>query len=246
RVLVTRPREQVQELRRRLEELGAAVLEQPAITISDPPDFSPVDTALARLDQYDWLVFSSGNGVRFFLERLLQSGGDLRRLGRVQLAAIGPGTAAELERFHLRADLIPEQYRAESLAAALVARASAGRFLLIRASNGRQVLPEQLQAAGAAVDQVVAYCSSEVRTSDPQVAAALAAGQIDWVTVTSSAIARSLASLFGADLRQAKLASISPITSGVLRELGFEPSAEARQYTMSGLVEAILNASCGV
>ena len=103
-------------------------------------------------------------------------------------------------------------------------------------------MPERLIAAGAAVDQIVAYSTTEVTQADAEVVAALAAGRIDWVTVTSSAIARSLAALFGDALRQSKLASISPITSGVLRELGYQPAAEATEYTMSGLVEAIVKA----
>ena len=120
-VLVTRPVEQAQELRDGLMELGANVFVQPAIEIGPPPDWAAVDAALARLDRYDWLVFSSGNGVRWFLDRLLAGGGDLRRLGGVKLAAIGPGTAAELAKYRLKADLMPAEYRAESLAEALLA-----------------------------------------------------------------------------------------------------------------------------
>jgi uroporphyrinogen III methyltransferase/synthase len=243
RVLVTRPGEQARELCDRLAALGAEVLTQPGIEIGPPRDWAPVDAALARLEQYDWLVFSSGNGVRYLLDRLLAGGGDLRRLGRIKLAAIGPGTAAELARYHLRADLMPDEYRAESLAAALLEAGSAqgNRFLLVRADRGRQVLPELLVSSGAAVEQIVAYSTTEVAQADTEVVAALAAGRIDWVTVTSSAIARSLAALFGDALRQSKLASISPVTSGVLRELGYQPAAEAAEYTMAGLVEAILS-----
>jgi uroporphyrinogen III methyltransferase/synthase len=229
-------------LQRRLVELGATVLVQPAVMIADPPDWNAVDAALARLEQYDWLVFSSGNGVRYLLDRLLATSGDVRRLGRVKLAAIGPGTAAELGRYRLRADLVPEEFRAESLAQALSSQAAGRRFLLARTNRGRQVLPEQLVAAGGMVEQVVVYSTVEVERPDPAVAAAMAEGRIDWVTVTSSAIARSLAALFGEDLRRTCLASISPITSGVLRELGHAPAAEAKEYTMAGLVEAILGA----
>jgi uroporphyrinogen III methyltransferase/synthase len=102
------------------------------------------------------------------------------------------------------------------------------------------VLAEQLTAAGAAVDQIVVYSSSDVQRADEEVAAAMSAGQIDWVTVTSSAIARSLAAMFGQQLRGCKLASISPITSETLRQLGYEPAAEATEYTTEGLVAAIL------
>jgi uroporphyrinogen III methyltransferase/synthase len=254
RILLTRPRDQVAPLYERFAELGAEVLVQPAIRISDPPDWGPVDAALARLDRYDWLVFSSANGVRYLLQRLLGRGGDLRRLGQVRLAAIGPATADELRRYHLQADLVPEEYRAEALAEELVGRwgssdstlrsargsAAVPRFLLARASRGREVLAERLTAAGGEVDQIVVYSSSDVEQAEEDVAAAMGAGRIDWVTVTSSAIARSLAAMFGEQLRRCKLASISPITSETLRQLGHQPAAEATQYTTEGLVAAIL------
>jgi uroporphyrinogen III methyltransferase/synthase len=242
RVLVTRPSEQVHELRDRLAALGAEVLAQPGIEIGPPPDWTAVDAALDRLDRYDWLVFSSGNGVRYLLDRLLALGGDLRRLGRLRLAAIGPGTAAELAAYHLKADLVPAEYRAEALADSLLAQSSGGRFLLARADRGRQVLPERLIAAGAAVDEVAVYSTVEATEADAEVLAALEAGRLDWVTVTSSAIARSLAALFGRALGRSRLASISPVTSAVLRGLGYQPAAEASEYTMAGLVATIVAA----
>ncbi len=240
RVLLTRPQDQAGHLWERFLKLGADVMLQPAIRISDPADWGPVDAALDRLDQYDWLVFSSVNGVRYLLGRLCSGRGDLRRLGRVRLAAIGPATAEELGRFHLQADLVPQEYRAEALADALIDRCLGSRFLLARASRGRQVLAERLTAAGAAVDQIVVYSSTDVENADPDVADVLAAGRIDWITVTSSANARSLVAMFGDGLRNSKLASISPITSEVLRRLGHEPAVEANEYTTDGLVAAIL------
>jgi len=159
------------------------------------------------------------------------------------LAAIGPGTAEALAAFHLRADLVPDEYRAESLAAALAADARDKRFLLARASRGREVLAEQLRAAGATVDQLVVYSSTDVASADEGIKQRLAAGGINWVTVTSSAIARSLVAMFGQELRKARLASISPVTSATLRELGCEPDVEAQTYTMAGVVEAILQAT---
>ena len=239
-VLVTRPGEQAQELRELLTTLGAEVLEQPGITVSDPPDWSPVDAALARIANYDWLVFSSSNGVKRLLDRLLLRGGSLGQLAGVKLAAIGPGTAAELVRYGLTVDVVPGEYRAEALAEALAPHAAGKRFLLARASRGRQVLPEQLTAAGGIVEQVVVYATYDVETADPQITAALEAGRVDWVTVTSSAIARAIVGLFGEQLRKARLASISPITSQTLRELGHPPAVEATEYTMSGLVAALL------
>ena len=247
RVLLTRPEKQVAALRRRLAELGADVLVQPAIEISEPEDWAPVDAALAELASYDWLVFSSSNGVRFLVDRLIDQHGDVRSLAGVQIAAIGPGTAEALAEYRVKADLVPEEYRAEALAEALTAEGSATgkRFLLARASRGREVLAETLRAAGAEVEQVVVYRSADADALAADVVTALDEGSIDWVTITSSAIARSMAALLGSRLEDVRLASISPITSDTLRELGFEPAAEATVYTMDGLVDAILHAESG-
>jgi uroporphyrinogen III methyltransferase/synthase len=239
-VLVTRPGGQAHELSGRLATLGAEVLEQPGILLSEPPDWSRVDAALARLGEFDWLVFSSSNGVRYLLDRLRRLGGGPEQLHGLKLAAIGPGTAAELARQGLQADLVPEQFQAESLSAALAGEARGRRFLLARANRGRQVLPEQLAAAGAQVHEIVVYWTQDVAAADPAIAAALDAGRIDWVTVTSSAIARAVVGLFGDGLRKSRLASISPLTSAVLRQLGFEPAAEAKTFTMAGLAAAIV------
>jgi uroporphyrinogen III methyltransferase/synthase len=277
-VMVTRAESPSDPLARQLRQLGAEVVVQPAIQILPPPGWQPVDDALARLHEFDWLVFSSANGVRFLLDRAKEKGfvswqgtqcwcgsctaapakedgsstsipmiASKKRLPTPfpRVAAIGPGTADELRRCGLPVDLVPEQFRAEALAEALL-RESKQRlptpfsFLLVRASRGRDVLAEQLTAAGAEVEQIVVYTSADVTEPDPNVAALLRGGRIDWITVTSSAIARSLAKMFGGELRSAKLASISPLTSGVLRELGFEPTAEAAEYTLTGLSAAIV------
>ena len=239
-VLVTRPGEQGIEMADRLSELGATTLLQPAIRIEEPADWGPVDAALARLADFDWLVFSSANGVRFLMERLLSRHGDLRALGHIHLAAIGPRTAEALATYHLKADAAPpEDFRAEGLAAELVGVAPGRRFLLARASRGRELLAEALTMAGGHVTQVVVYASRDVESPEREIAEALEAGRIDWITVTSSAIARSLAQLFGEKLKQARLASISPITSAAIRELGHSPAVEAKSFTTEGLIRAI-------
>ena len=239
-ILVTRPYQQSYPMCRSLTELGAGCLIQPAIEIVPPQDWSPVDAALRAMDRYDWLVFSSTNGVCALLDRLCLKHGDLRRLGGIRLAAIGPNTAEALAKYHLSADILPGAYRAEALAEKLAADAQGQRFLLVRASRGREILAENLSAASGEVDQVVVYQSRDVETPDAAVAEAMAADQIDWVTVTSSSIARSLIGLFGEQLRRVRLASISPITSEVLREHGHEPTVEAKDYTTAGVIAAIV------
>jgi uroporphyrinogen III methyltransferase/synthase len=240
KVAVTRAAGQADALRELLEERGAEVYEQPAIEIAEPADWQPIDEAISRLANFQWIVFSSTNGVTKFMQRLLALGHDARALGGCKFAVIGPGTQEALAQYHLHADLVPDEYRAESLAAQLAPLAKSQRFLLIRASRGREVLREQLTQAGGLVEQVVAYESRDVTQPDPRVAQLLREGQLAWMTVTSSAIARSLVNMFGDALRQTKLASISPITTATLRELGFEPAVEASVYTMEGVVEAMV------
>jgi uroporphyrinogen III methyltransferase/synthase len=244
-VLVTRPAHQAAGMEEALAELGARVLLQPAIAIGPPRDWTPVDEAIEHIGDCDWIVFSSANGVERFLGRLVERGRDLRALGRAKLAAIGPATAQALQERGLIADVSPDEFRAENLADALTGHAAGKRFLLIRASRGREVLAQSLAAAGAAVQQVAVYESRDVAAPDPAVVAELRAGRVDWVTITSSAIARSVVNLFGDSLRNAKLAAISPLTDQTLRELSFVADAIAETYTTDGLVQAILRSAEG-
>ncbi len=247
RVLVTRPRHQAGELARRLEELGAQVVLLPAVEVRDPADWGPVDRALAELANYQWVVFTSANGVEYFLRRLLESGRDLRALGGVRLAAIGPATADALRAYHLTADLVPDEYRSESLAAALKERVAGRRVLLARADRGRELLRDELSAV-AEVVQVAVYSQVDAQGPDEATRQLLREGQVDYVTVTSSNIARSLARTLGeealAHVRSGRtgLVSISPVTSATIRELGLPVAAEAAVYTGEGVVEAL----CGL
>lgn len=241
-VLVTRPAHQSDSMTLQLRTLGAEVLHQPAIEIAEPADWSPVDAALAEIVDFNWLVFSSSNGVEYFIRRLIAVGLDLRALGHCKLAAIGPATVDALARYHLVADVCPNTYRAEALAEALAPHAAGQCFFLARASRGREVLAEKLTAAGGVVTQAVVYESRDVAEADPEVVAALDEGRVDWTTVTSSAIARSLVRMFGDSLHQTNLAAISPLTAEVLTELGHPPATVATEYTADGVLAAILAA----
>jgi uroporphyrinogen III methyltransferase/synthase len=244
RVLVTRPRQQAGGLARRLEELGAQVSLLPAVEVRGPADWGPVDRALAELATFGWLVFTSANGVEFFLRRLLETGRDLRALGAVRLAAIGPATADALRAYHLTPDLVPGEYRSEALAAALRDRAAGRRVLLARADRGRELLREEL-AAVAEVVQVAVYSQVDAEGPDEETREQLRAGQVDYVTVTSSNIARALARGLGPEgldhVRSGRtgLVSISPVTSATIRELGLPVAAEAGVYTADGVAEAV-------
>jgi uroporphyrinogen III methyltransferase/synthase len=239
-VLVAGSKRTASKLRRNLSVMGAEVLTQPAIRIAEPVDWSPVDAALDRLSEYDWIVFTSGNGVDGFLNRVFSLGRDTRSLGQVRLAALGKGTAERLGHFHLKADLAPDRVDAAALAQTLLDQGSGGAVLLARATGDQPVLAEELEEVGAAVDQVPVYRTVDVDEPNQDVADALKAGEVHWVTITSSPTARALVRLYGQMLKTAKIVSISPLTSATLRELGYDPAVEAVPHTVDGLVDALV------
>ncbi len=239
RILVTRAADQAEELAAKLSDLGAEVVLQPAIEVLAPENYDLLDEVIGRLPEMDWLVFSSGNGVRFFMNRLRECGHDTRQLTNAKIAVIGPGTAAVLEEYHLQADLMPDQYHAESLVEALSGSVGGKRVLLLRASRGRDTLQVGLQEAGAVIEQVVVYRSQDVTQLSISTQEALERG-VDWITLTSSAIARSSIALLGEQIQSMKSASISPITSETARKLGFDPTVEATEHHLDGLIAAIL------
>jgi uroporphyrinogen III methyltransferase / synthase len=245
RVLVTRPRHQAADLVHRLEQLGAVVFVLPAVAIQEPADWAPVDRALARLSTYQWLVFTSSNGVHAFLKRLRSIGRDLRALGGIRLAAIGPGTAEALESYHLHADLVPAVFDSEHLAAALKDAAAGQRLLLARADRGRDLLREEL-ARVAEVEQVAVYSQVDAVAAEGEALDALRRGEIDLVTVTSSNIARALVAALDLPCRArlesgaVKLASISRVTSDAIRALGLPVAGEATEATTAGVVASVV------
>ncbi|MBK9166084.1 MAG: uroporphyrinogen-III C-methyltransferase [Bryobacterales bacterium] len=239
RIVITRAREQAASLTSRLRELGADAVEIPAIEIQPAADAAPLDRAIVELEQYDWLLFTSANGVRFFLDRLGASVRDLRAL-RGRLAAIGPATAAALEAAHLKVDLLAEEYVAESLIAGLLREPVAGkRFLLARAAVARDVLPGRLRAEGARVDVVEAYRTVAAAGLVERIGAVFAERRPDWITFTSSSTASHFVHAAGS-LDGVRIASIGPVTSATLRNLGLSVDLEARRYDISGLIEALL------
>ena len=241
RIVVTRAREQSGTLGALLESLGAEVIELPTIAVQPAADYAPLDAAISRLCEYDWLIFTSANGVRFFLERLDKSSSDLRSI-RGRICAIGPATRDGLERFHLKVDVTAKEYVAEGLLEALAPYdLNTARILIARAAVARDLLPVELSRRGAHVDVVEAY-----RTVPPPDLAARAAAILahtpQWITFTSSSTVRNLVDAVGAEaLRNIRCASIGPVTSATLRENGIPVAAEASTYTVPGLVEAVLS-----
>lgn len=264
RVLVTRTREQASALSVRLRDVGALPVEFPTIRIVPPSDWSDLDAALGRLytnewPGYHWLILTSANGVRICMERLRELGRDPTELLDVRIAAIGPATAAALEPYGLRADLVPAEYIAEGIMSALRADCKrrgvslAGQcILLARAAEARKVLVTELRAAGALVHEVAAYTTVAASHDDEQgqrVLRQLRQGGLDIITFTSSSTVRNFCSWLKncgeesevvAQASELKIASIGPITSQTARELGLHVDVEAREFTIEGLVKALI------
>jgi uroporphyrinogen III methyltransferase / synthase len=242
KIVVTRASDQAAELSDRLRALGADAIELPAIALEPPADPAPLDRAIDNLTHYDWLIFTSANGVRFFLDRLDQSPHDLRSL-KARICAIGPATRKAVEELHLKVDRMPEEYVAESLIQAFASDDLAGkRILLPRAAVARDVIPVELEKLGAQVDVVEAY-----RNIVPPNATARAheifsdEKKPDWITFTSSSTVKNLLAIAGREaLSGVRIASIGPVTSATLCAHGLTVDAEAKQFTLDGLVEAIL------
>ncbi len=240
RIVVTRAREQSQGFADQLRDLGAEPILLPAIEIRPPDDFALLDVAIEQLERYDWLLFTSQNGVSRFVERLDRSDRDLRAITG-KIAVIGPATAAALEALHLKVDLMPKEYVAESVLEAFGDDVAGKRILLARAAVARDVLPRELARRGAAVDVVPAYRTVPPAGLPDQAAQAL--HDADWITFTSSSTAANVVDAAGVEaLRTVKIASIGPITSTTIRDCGLEIAVEAEPYTVEGLLQAILAA----
>ncbi len=235
-IVVTRAREQASELRARLTQLGGRVVELPAIRID------PLPVALPPLDEVDWLVLTSANGVAALFERgITPAGRDARALAGVRIAAIGPGTAAALARYGVRADLVPDRYVAEALLAAFPPPTGAGgRVLLARAEQARDVLPDGLRKLGYDVDVLPLY-RTRAAEPDPAVLDQVRRGKVDAITFTSSSTVRNFVELVGTLDPQPSVVSIGPITSATARDLGLRVDAEAVTHTIDGLVTALLD-----
>ena len=268
RVVVTRSRAQASELSSRLRELGAEVLEFPTIEQVEPQSYEGLDAALGRLDSYDWVVFTSANGVAPFFDRLAASAEgrprDARALRSCRVAAIGPATAQALRSHGIEPDVVPDRYVAEAVFERLSAAGDlrGTRVLIPRAQVARETLPEMLRAAGASVDVVTAYRTqvpADAGARAGRLAEMLEAREVDAVTFTSSSTARNLASNLGGGAATppgqgqspteaarllarsgAKLFAIGPVTSKTLLDLGMPSPVEARTYTIPGLVDAIV------
>jgi uroporphyrinogen III methyltransferase/synthase len=246
RIVVTRTREQASQLSRQLQELGADVLEIPTIKILPPTDHQNVVDMLLGLGSYNWIIFTSPNGVTMFFDYFFKTFEDLRDLGAVRIAAVGPGTAAKLKELHLKVDLMPEEALTRKIAAALAKYESIEnlKILLLRAEVANPELPKALEELGAIVDDIACYKTVPETEDRTGAAARFLESGADWITFTSSSTVENFNARFGlpkvvAQFPQIKLVSIGPETSKAITSLGLKPAVEAAEHNIDGLVKAL-------
>ena len=240
KILITRARSQASKLSAMLSTLGAKCIEIPAIKIVSPSDnYQAIDTALAQIHKYDFVIFTSENGVKHFFERLQLKNLDTRSLANSKIAAIGSATSEELSNHGINADFVPTEFRAEALVELLKDKVKGKRVLIPRAEEAREILPQELIKFGADVEIVPIY-----RTISA-IEGTINLDDIDLVTFTSSSIVKNLVNAVGAGaLKNIKTAAIGPITAETIKKFGINIDIEAEEYTINGLVEAILKHYC--
>ena len=244
RIGITRPAGQAEESIRQARQLGADPVLMPTIAVAPMTDHSFVDATIGQLSAYDWAVFTSVNGVDGFFERLHAVGLDGRAFGNCRLAAIGTTTAARLGFWHMKADLIPDEFRAEALATALQPLVAGKKVLWAKATRGRDVLPQQLRAAGAEVNELPVYQNIDALEFTPQVQKLLQRGELDWICISSPSGAKSLNHLIHDAARphmgqSIRIAAISPLTAAAAAEVGLPVDVVAEEATWDSLFEAI-------
>jgi uroporphyrinogen-III synthase len=250
RILVGRARHQAGALSADLRKLGAKVIEIPFIEIRNPRSYRPLDTALKNIANYDWLILTSANGVDAAWQRLSRLRIAKKQLGHLKIAAIGPATRKAIEKHGLKVDVVPSEYVAESVVESLRDRVGGKRVLLARAKVARDVIPNELRKLGALIDVVEAYETVIPKSSRSRLQTALRDVQQrpNVITFTSSSSVRNFVALLGSrngsnrvsKLDGVKMASIGPVTSSTLRELGLPVDIEAAEFTIPGLLKAVV------
>jgi uroporphyrinogen III methyltransferase/synthase len=245
KVLVTRPRDQAHALSEKLRALGAVTFELPMIEIAPPQSYAQLDNAIHHLKSYDWIIFTSVHGVRFFLDRLTGLNIALTGDGRVKVAAVGAATAAALKHAGREPDYVPQQYLTEKIAAGL-GDLQGRRILLARADIASKRLPEILRERGASVDEVVVYRTMMASDLTREKLESILTKGIDLITFTSPSTVRNLASLLPSEgldgyLKGCKVACIGPVTHAAAKELSIHVDIVAKNHTIESLVEAIVN-----
>ena len=248
KILNTRARSQASKLTKKLENLGAEVIEFPTIKITEPTDnFKTLDAEIKNLRDYDWIIFTSTNGVEKFFERLKFFKLDARAIGNAKVATIGSATAECLENFGIIADLVPKEFRAESLIDSFkkvfaVLYTLFPKILIVRAEVARDILPAELKKFGAKVTVAPAYKTVSAVENVDAIKNLLNDGKIDFVTFTSSSTVENFVNALGAEiLKKTKTAAIGPITAQTLKDFEIDADIVAEKFTIDGLVDAIKN-----
>lgn len=243
-VVITRPEKQSEEFAELLREEGARVIYFPTIKIIPPEDFSDMDTALKNIEEYQWIIFTSANGVRFFFDRAREIGKDIRALKGIGICAIGPVTADAIEKRGIRVDLMPDEYVSESVVDVFGALGLKGKNVLLpRAEVARDVIPQGLSKLGASVDVVAAYRSVNSGKKKSELVEMIRQGKVDIITLTSPSTAINFLDIMGEDIHlpeYVKIACIGPVTAAAVKELGFKVNIVSKSYTISGLVESLV------
>jgi uroporphyrinogen III methyltransferase / synthase len=251
RILVTRARSQALSLVQRVESLGGEVVEFPTIEIRPPESYGPLDQAINQIGSYDWLIFTSVNGVEQFLNRFEKVGKNIADLAGIEIGAIGPETAKRLTAAQIQPSLVPKQYQAEGILEALISETVLGKRILIpRAAKARDILPETLRQWGARVDVVEAYQTVLPEIDVSALCKLLREGTIDMITFTSSSTATNFAAMLRDQdlprlLSRAVIACIGPITRKTVEDLGMRPEVVSEEFTIPGLVSAMIDYFAG-
>jgi len=248
RIMVTRARDQASEFLKGLTHLGAECIEFPTIEVVPPENWDALDRAIGALETYQWVVFTSVNGVKYFLRRLAALGRDIRDLKGLHIGAIGPKTAQRWHRLGIEPDLVPEEYRAEAVVECFRKKGAKGaRVLIPRAAKAREVLPEELRKMGARVDVVPAYRTIKPSQDTARVSELLEKGAIDMVTFTSSSTVTNFLGMFEAHrdrtpgwMRHVVVACIGPITARTAQENGLSVDLVPTEYTVEALTDSIV------
>ena len=267
KIIITRARIQNSILKEKLSNLGAHCFEFPVIKPTALGDTKKIDRAIENLNKYDWLIFTSVNGVQFFFDKLNILGKDARALGSLKTACIGPATQEKLLKFGIKSDILPNAYVAEAVIEAFKKEDMKGKKVLLpRAKNARVILPNELKKMGADVDEIITYCAKPVTNDREKLLNLLKTKKIDFVTFTSSSTVQNFKNLiydkaaitaiesakrddykkqinknFEEYIKDLKVASIGPITTKTAKDLGFKISIEAKEYTIKGLIKALIS-----